>query len=94
MWKKYDLPKELLTGNACEMLNGELIPRAWYSLSGVGVCTDPDYDSFETFANGNLTRYQYTDNHMGCDLMKIFNAGEYSGCLYRYNMDLVAAAAE
>ena len=76
MWKKYDLPKELLTGNACEMLNGELIPRAWYSLSGVGVCTDPDYDSFETFANGNLTRYQYTDNHMGCDLMKIFNAGE------------------
>lgn len=24
--------------------------------------------------------------------MKVFNAGEYSGCLYRYDMDLVTAA--
>lgn len=121
--KKYELPKEILTGNECEMLNGELsysdykadmflnfagclfensnykepthgelIPKAWYSLGGIGVCTDPDYDSLETFVNGDLTHYQYTDNHMSCDLMDVFHTGEYSGCLYRYKMDLITAA--
>lgn len=121
--KKYELPKEIMTGNECRTLNGEILysdyninmflnfagclfensnyrepvhgegtPRAWYSLGGVGVCIDPNYDSLETFENGNLIRYQYLDNHMSCDLMKVFNAGEYSGCLYRYDMDLVTAA--
>lgn len=121
--KKYDLPKELLVGNACGTLKGEIsysdynvdlflnfagclfknsnyqepthgegTPRAWYSLGGVGVCTDPNYESLETFANGDLIQYQYTDNHMSCDLMTVFNAGEYSGCLYRYQMDLITAA--
>lgn len=121
--KKYDLPQEILSGNECGMLDGEIsfsnynvdlflnfagclfenrsykepthgegTPMAWYSLGGVGVCIDPNYDSLETFVNGDLIEYQYMDNHMSCDLMTVFNAGEYSGCLYRYNMDLVTAS--
>lgn len=121
--KKYELPEELLTGNECGALNGELsysdynvdlflnfagclfennnyqepthgegTPRAWYSLGGVGVCNDPNYESLETFANGDLIQYRYANNHMNYDLMTVFNAGEYSGCLYKYSLDLVTAA--
>ena len=121
--QKYDLPKEILTGNECGTLKGEisysdynvdmflnfdgclfensnyrepahgdLIPSSWCSLGGVGVCNDPNYDSFEIFENGILVEYYYLGNHMSCDLLKVFNAGEYSGCLYRYNLDLVTAA--
>lgn len=121
--KQYDLPEEILTGNECGALNGEIsysdyhvdmflnfdgclfensnykepvhgewTPRAWYALGGAGVCNDPNYESLETFVNGNLTRYQYIDNHMGSDVMIAFNAGEYSGCLYKYCMDLITAA--
>lgn len=121
--KKYDLPKEILTGNECGTLKGEIsysdynvdmflnfagclfensnyqepthgegTPRAWYSLGGVGICTDPDYDSLETFVNGDLTWYQYTGNHMSSDMMIAFNAGEYSACLYKYSLDLITAA--
>ena len=121
--KKYELPEELLTGNECGALNGELsysdynvdlflnfagclfensnyqepthgewTPRAWYSLGGVGVCNDPNYESMETFANGDLIQYRYANNHMNYDLMTVFNAGEYSGCLYKYSLDLVTAA--
>lgn len=87
--KKYELPEELLAGNTCDALDGEIsysgyqvdlflcfsgclfenhgyrepthgewIPRAWYSLGGVGICTLPDYESWETFENGKLVRYQ------------------------------------
>ena len=122
--KKYELPKEILTGNECGALNGEIsysdynvdlflnfagclfensnyqepthsegTPRAWYSLGGVGVCIDPNYESLETFVNGDLTQYQYIDNHMSyCDLVTVFNVGEYSGCLYKYSLDLVTGA--
>ena len=65
---------------------------AWYSLGGVGICSDAGYVDFETFENGKLTVHDYTDNHMGCEMLQTFTAEEYSGCLYRYEMDLVTAS--
>lgn len=76
-----------------ESAHGDWTPDAWYSLGGVGVCSDAGYADFETFENGKLDRaYDYTDNHMGCEKLETFTTGEYSGCLYRYEMDLVTAA--
>lgn len=75
-----------------ESAHGDWTPDAWYSLGGVGVCSDAGYADFETFENGKLTAYDYTDNHMGCEKLETFTTGEYSGCLYRYEMDLVTAA--
>ena len=78
--------------NYREPSHGEGTPRAWYSLGGVGICNDSNYESLEIFENGKLVRYLYTDNHMSNDFIQTFNVGEYSGCLYRYNVDLVTAA--
>ncbi len=75
-----------------EPAHGDWTPDAWYFLGGVGVCSDAGYADFETFENGKLTGYDYTDNHMGCEKVQTFTAGEYSGCLYRYEMDLVTAS--
>lgn len=122
--KKYELPEELLTGNASRVLDeeitysdyqvelflrfsgclfenpgyrepshGDWVQRAWYSLGGVGVCDDPNFDNHqETFENGNLVRYQSLGNHMSCDLLQVFHTDEYSGCLYQYNMDLTTTS--
>ena len=78
--------------NYREPSHGEGTPRAWYSLGGVGICNDSNYESLEIFENGKLVRYLYTDNHMSNDFIQTFNVGEYSGCLYKYNVDLVTAA--
>lgn len=117
--KKYELPQELLLGNECNALNGEVAfsgyhmelflnfagclfendqyeepahgefaPQAWYSLGGTGVCEPSEYELFAVFENGLLTSYNYMDNHMGCELLQTFQAGDYSGCLYQYRMDL------
>lgn len=75
-----------------EPAHGDWTPDAWYSLGGVGVCSDAGYADLETFENGKLTAYDYTDNHMVCEKLQTFTAGEYSGCLYRYEMDLVTAS--
>lgn len=61
-------------------------------MGGVGICIDPNYESLETFADGELIEYRYANNHMNYDLMTVFNASEYSGCLYKYSLDLVTAA--
>lgn len=75
-----------------EPAHGEWTPRAWYSLGGVGICTLPDYESWETFENGKLVQYQCMGNHVSYDLVQVFHTSEYSGCLYKYNMDLVTAS--
>lgn len=77
--------------NYREPSHGEWTSRAWYSLGGVGICNDSNYESLEKFENGKLVRYSYTDNHMSGDFIQTFNVGEYSGCLYKYNVDLVTA---
>lgn len=68
--------------------HGEFAPKTWYSLGGAGVCDPSEYELFAVFENGLLTSYNYMDNHMGCELLKTFQAGDYSGCLYQYQMDL------
>lgn len=75
--------------NYVEPTHGDYTANAWYSLGGVGVCYPPDYSDFGIFSNGKLTDYQYMDNHMSCKKINNFTAGEYSACLYQYQMDLV-----
>lgn len=75
-----------------EPTHGDWTPEAWYSLGGAGVCNDSSYGSYEKFSNGKLIEYQYTDNHMSSELVTTFQNDAYSGCLYRYNMDLVTAS--
>lgn len=75
-----------------EPTHGDWTPEAWYSLGGAGVCNDSTYGSYEKFSNGKLMEYQYTDNHMSSELVTTFQNDTYSGCLYRYNMDLVTAS--
>lgn len=75
-----------------EPTHGDWIPEAWYSLGGAGVCNDSSYGSYEKFSDGKLMEYQYTDNHMSSELVTTFQNDAYSGCLYRYNMDLVTAS--
>lgn len=74
-----------------EPTHGDYTANSWYSLGGVGVCYPPDYADFATFSNGKLTDYQYMDNHMSCKKINNFTTGEYSACLYQYQMDLVTA---
>lgn len=75
-----------------EPTHGDWTPEAWYSLGGAGVCTDSSYGSYEKFSDGQLIEYQYTDNHMSSELVTTFQNDAYSGCLYRYNIDLVTAS--
>ena len=49
---------------------------------------------FATFTDGKLTAYDYTDNHMSCEKITAFAKGEYSACLYRYEVDLITASEE
>ena len=56
------------------------------------MCTDSSYGSYEKFSDGQLIEYQYTDNHMSSELVTTFQNDAYSGCLYRYNIDLVTAS--
>lgn len=78
--------------NYKEPAHGDWTPEAWYSLGGAGVCNDSSYGSYEKFSDGKLIEYQYTDNHMSSELITAFQNDAYSGCLYRYNMDLVTAS--
>lgn len=78
--------------NYREPSHGDLILESWYSLGGIGICTDPSYGDYETFSNGKLMEYRYTDNHMSSKFIAAFQNDEYSGCLYQYNVDLMTAS--
>lgn len=74
--------------------HGEWVEEARYALGGVGVSDLSDYSLFATFTDGKLTAYDYTDNHMSCEKITAFAKGEYSACLYRYEVDLITASEE
>lgn len=72
-------------------MHGDYVTGAWYSLGGVGICKESDYEIWGTFENGYLVSYEYIDNHMESEFVQAFHTEEASGCLYRYNMDLFTA---
>ncbi len=76
--KRYTAPK-----------HGENTPEAWYSLGGAGVS---DSTENAVFQQGQLTEYHYLANHMGSRKITDVVTGKYTGCLYRYTLDLATAA--
>lgn len=69
--------------------HGENTPKAWYSLGGAGVC---DSTENAVFQQGQLTEYHYLANHLGSKKITDVVTGKYTGCLYRYTVDLATAA--
>ena len=66
----------------------------WCALGGIGVCDDAQLAEREVFENGKLTGYYDTDNHMTNEKIEEFSFGNYTGCLYMYELDLFSAAQE
>lgn len=66
----------------------------WCALGGIGVCDDAQLAEREVFENGKLTGYYDTDNHMSNEKIEEFSFGNYTGCLYMYELDLFSAAEE
>lgn len=66
----------------------------WCALGGIGVCDDAQMTEREVFENGKLTEYYDTDNHMTNEKIEEFSFGNYTGCLYMYELDLFSAAEE
>ena len=84
--------KYYLSDTYKEPTHGEGTPKGWYALGGEGECIDPSYENRETFVNGNLTNYDWLDNHSENEKIKCFSVGEYRCCLYKYSFDLVTGA--
>lgn len=66
----------------------------WCSLGGIGVCDDAELAEREVFENGVLKEYHDADNHMTNEKIEEFSFGNYTGCLYAYELDLFTAAEE
>ena len=66
----------------------------WCSLGGIGVCDDAELAEREVFENGVLKEYHDVDNHMTNEKIEEFSFGNYTGCLYTYELDLFTAAEE
>lgn len=76
----YDAPK-----------HGNILPKSWWALGGVGVCPEEYCRDLEVFADGRLTEYQYHGNHMSSEKVMEFTTSRFGGCLYEYELELFTA---
>lgn len=62
------------------------------ALGGVGICEDSWANNIKNFDGNTLLEYNWTGNHVDYYLMGRFIAGEYSCCLYYYDVDLFSVS--
>jgi hypothetical protein len=74
-----------------EPKHGEFAPNAWYALGGIGECAG-EFEDYAVFSDGNLVGYNYVGNHMDAEFVKKIQTSDYSGCLYKYHIDLFTAS--
>lgn len=70
-----------------EPKHGDFVPCNWYALGGIGECAGA-FDDYAIFSDGDLVAYDCIDNHMETEFVKKIKTSKYSGCLYKYNIDL------
>ena len=56
------------------------------------VCDDEELAERVVFEDGKMTEYNDTDNHMSSKKIGEFAFGNYTGCIYQYELDLYTAA--